>query len=144
MGQRAGPGKIAGLVRLLREHGAAIEADLAFRAGPQDQLTQLGRGLQWRRLEALILGLAKTPGTLLHRELAGDDWTLDQHLLAVIADRLGAANWQRGGGKGARPKPISPLAQRATPTRTGDAGGHGTEETLALLEGYRTGVFDRG
>jgi hypothetical protein len=27
-------------------------------------------------------------------------------LLAIVADRLAAANWQRGGGKGRKPEPI--------------------------------------
>ena len=35
-----------------------------------------------------------------------DPWGLAEHLLAVIADALHGANWQRGGGKGKRPKPI--------------------------------------
>jgi hypothetical protein len=63
----------------------------------------------------LIDGLARTPGTLLHRTLAGDDWSLDQHLMALAVDALRIANWQRSkdGQKGTRkPKPISPLARR--------------------------------
>lgn len=44
----------------------------------------------------------------LARELNGGSvvWTLTDHLLATIADALHGANWQRGGGKGIRPKPI--------------------------------------
>ena len=63
----------------------------------------------------LIRALAGTPGTLLHRRLGGDDWSLDQHLMAIVADRLAVANWQRSkaGQKGTnRPKPISPLARK--------------------------------
>jgi hypothetical protein len=33
-------------------------------------------------------------------------WTLESHLLAVVADALRGANWQRSGGKGSKPKPI--------------------------------------
>lgn len=33
-------------------------------------------------------------------------WNITDHLLAVIADALHGANWQRGGGKGMQPKPI--------------------------------------
>lgn len=33
-------------------------------------------------------------------------WKLTDHLLAVIADALHGANWQRGGGKGLKPKPL--------------------------------------
>jgi hypothetical protein len=31
---------------------------------------------------------------------------MDTHLLAAVAHLLAGGNWQRGGGKGARPKPI--------------------------------------
>lgn len=34
-------------------------------------------------------------------------WTVTDHLLAAAVDALNAANWQRGGGKGSRPKPIT-------------------------------------
>lgn len=88
----------------------------------------------------LVDALARTPGTLLHAELAGDDWTLDQHLLAVLADRVGTGNWQRQGKAGAkRPEPISPLAKRARAERVGHAGGRSPEEVRALLERNRAG-----
>lgn len=33
-------------------------------------------------------------------------WSLDTHLLASAVEALIAANWQRAGGKGKRPKPL--------------------------------------
>lgn len=75
----------------------------------------------------------------------GDDWSLDQHLLAIVVDRLAIANWQRSkdGQKGSkRPKPISPLAQRGG-TRYGKTD-LDPEQAKARLAGYRTGAFDRG
>ncbi len=44
----------------------------------------------------------------LGRELYGEaaDWTTDTHLAAHIVDLLASANWQPGGGKGRRPKPL--------------------------------------
>lgn len=36
------------------------------------------------------------------------DWTVTDYLLARVAHLLAQANWQRGGGKGARPKPVRP------------------------------------
>jgi hypothetical protein len=39
-----------------------------------------------------------------HGEFA--TWTIDTHLLALIADVLRASNYQRGGGKGQKPKPL--------------------------------------
>ncbi len=89
-------------------------------------------------------GLAKTPGTLLHRALVGDDWSLEAHLLAVAVDRLGVANWQRQGKKGSpRPKPVSPLAKpRDTGQVTGRAEGHTPEEVIARLRRYQTAQSD--
>lgn len=48
------------------------------------------------------------PGARTVRALGGEvfDWNIDTHLLASIVDLLAAANWQRGGGKGPRPRPI--------------------------------------
>lgn len=34
------------------------------------------------------------------------EWTTTDYLLAATVDTLASANWQRGGGKGAKPKPI--------------------------------------
>jgi hypothetical protein len=34
-------------------------------------------------------------------------WGVSEHLQATIVDVLMGANWQRGGGKGQRPTPIS-------------------------------------
>lgn len=46
-------------------------------------------------------------GSEVFRALGLDEsWTTGEHLAALIADQLAAANWQRGGGKGTRPKPI--------------------------------------
>ena len=46
--------------------------------------------------------------------MADDQWTIGEHLLALVHDQLATANWQRtkDGSKGRnRPKPLSPLAQ---------------------------------
>ena len=94
----------------------------------------------------LIRVLSRTPGTTLHRELTGDDWTLDQHLLAISADALRLANWQRskhGRFASRRPKPISPLA-KGQETTIGDTEGRDPAEVMALLHRYKTGVFDAG
>lgn len=43
-------------------------------------------------------------------------WSNESHLLAGVIDLLAGANWQRGGGKGQRPKPIprpAEIARRA-------------------------------
>ena len=93
----------------------------------------------------LIDGLARTPGTLLHRELVGDaegaDWTLTEHLLAVVVDKLAQANWQRQAKKGSpKPDPVSPLAKKR---HRGEAQHVGTgmplEELLARLPNRAVG-----
>ena len=66
-----------------------------------------------RTLGVYIDALLKTPGSLLRRELSKDDWSLTEHLLALLFDQLAIANWQRskdGKHNRARPKPLSPLA----------------------------------
>jgi hypothetical protein len=44
----------------------------------------------------------------LGRELYGEavDWSTDTYLMASAIDLLAGANWQRGGGKSRRPKPV--------------------------------------
>lgn len=44
-------------------------------------------------------------------------WGVLEHLAATQVDVLVAANWQRGGGKGARPKPITRPDPRAEKKR---------------------------
>lgn len=91
--------------------------------------------------------LARTPGTHLHRALGGDDWTLDQHLLALAVDALAVANWQRskdGGKPSKRPKPISPLAKKSRRKKVGNAGGRTPQQVVTLLALYRSGAFDAG
>lgn len=77
------------------------------------------------------------PESLTHKALAGDTWSLTDHLLALVYDQLAVANWQRVGKKRSRPKPISPLA--AKPTRFGGPTGHTNDEVIAMLDRYRTG-----
>lgn len=58
------------------------------------------------------------PGSLVWH-LAGVDsaWSVTDHLLAVVADALHGANWQRSGGKGSQPEPI-PRPADATAAKT--------------------------
>lgn len=46
-------------------------------------------------------------GSAIFRAMGLDQaWTTGEHLAAQSVDLMAAANWQRGGGKGSRPKPI--------------------------------------
>ena len=113
-------GGIAGLHRLLAEHGEAIEADLA-RFYHRDLAELFTGDLTWRKLAVLVGNLPAS--SALARALARDEapW-LDPAatLLAAAVEELRMANWQRGGGKGPRPTPIRPAG---TPRRTVRYGG---------------------
>lgn len=85
----------------------AIDADL-LRVYGIDLMTDLGTPrLDWRRLGELVDHLPRD--SALNRSRFGDsviDWTTETELLAAAVDRLAAANYQRGGGKGSKPKPV--------------------------------------
>lgn len=93
----------ASLLRLLSDHGEAVEADLA--RFYHLRLADLTCGLlTWRRLGVLVRHLP-TDGALA-RALHGEAvrWSTADHLMATTVDLLASANWQRGGGKGKRPR----------------------------------------
>jgi hypothetical protein len=90
-------GGIAGLLRLVAEHGEAIEADLPAHY-PGVRLKHLFTGeLTWRELGVFLRGLP--PASRLRTALNGGQpaWTGEQYILADIFDALAQANWQRGG-----------------------------------------------
>ena len=77
-------------------------------------LLTLGRGLTYRRIGVLITALPSEsafieafaddhPGEKMKMSETMLQWSLDQRLLAMIAQQLAGANWQRGGGKGSTP-----------------------------------------
>jgi hypothetical protein len=68
-------------------------------------------------LRAFIAGLPPSGESALFREQNPKSWwwTPDTDLLAGILFAVQAANWQRSGGKGAKPKPVT----RPTEARKG-------------------------
>lgn len=96
-------GGIFGLCDLIDEHAEALEYDLLTLG--LDSRT-IGDHLDWWRLKAVVKNLPQS--SALSRAVNGTDamWGLSEHLLATVADALHMGNWQRGGGKGKRPKPI--------------------------------------
>ena len=116
-----GSGGIAGLHRLITEHGEAIEADLA-RYYHRDLAEVFTGDLTWRQLAVLVAHLP-AGSALAHALAAGDAPWLDPAatLLAAAVEELRTANWQRGGGKGPRPTPIRPSDR--TPRRVARYGG---------------------
>ncbi|MFF1709322.1 hypothetical protein [Streptomyces sp. NPDC058268] len=86
-----GAGGIPGLARLLREHGEAVEWDMA-RYWPGRSLLELYRGeMSWRELRVFLRYLPPESATA--RSVRGstpdeDQWTLDRQLLATVADSV--------------------------------------------------------
>lgn len=68
--------------------------------------------------------VASQKGGLEHRA-----WTADRVLLAGIFNALAAANYQRGNGKGKKPKPIEP----PTVSRKGQRAGRGRSKAAAYI-----------
>lgn len=62
--------------------------------------------LTWGDLRDFITYGRQDTALALERDGAAVLWTVTDHLIAVAVDALHNANWQRGGGKGLRPKPI--------------------------------------
>lgn len=99
-------GKIIWALEVLKAHLGEVEAD--FHRFYQLDVAEVVRARKWRKLYHLIRYLPAEAAT--SRELTGrnpeTEWGNSEHLLAAIFDVLRAANYQRGGGKGAKPKPI--------------------------------------
>ncbi len=97
-------GGILGLCGLLDEHREAIDYDLLTLGL---DLNRLGTSqLDWCRFRAILTYLP--PTSAFARSMHGQraTWSSTEYLLAAAVDALAAANWQRGGGKGRKPKPI--------------------------------------
>lgn len=83
-----------------------MEADLLRFFGVD--LLDLGTArLSWRRLGNLVRHLPRESSTSLAQHGPDVYWGLPEHLLAVIADALHGANWQRARNPRApKPKPM--------------------------------------
>ena len=101
------PGGITGLVLLIEEHGPAIEYDL-IKLGLR--LRQLGTDLlSWRDLLVIVQHSPHGSALMAAQNPDAAPWGLSEHLLAVIADSVIAANWMQskdGQKNRNRPKPI--------------------------------------
>jgi len=89
------------------EYEDAIESDL-LRHGIDLQADLGTERLTWRRLKVWLT--YARPGDAFFQEYGGDEaiWDLKTKLLGLAVDALHQANWQRGGGKGKRPKSVLP------------------------------------
>lgn len=123
--------RLVGLLALIGEHHEALEADLSQFHGLR--LAQVGtRALSWRRFQALVRHLP--PESALWRAMDSPrQWGWSEHMAAASLLALNAANWQRGGGKGAKPKPVRPPgSDRGASRRIGTA--MPMDEMRALLD----------
>lgn len=92
------------LVRVMEDHAGAINYDL-IRLGLR--LRMVGtEALTWGDLHDVVKYGRQDTALALEREGPPVLWTITDHLIATAVDALHAGNWQRGGGKGHRPKPI--------------------------------------
>lgn len=62
--------------------------------------------LSWRRLRVLISQLPYESQTSITVNGSEVLWKHNEELLAAIVDMIAIGNWQRGGGKGQKPKPV--------------------------------------
>lgn len=100
-------GGIHSVTAFIQENGGAIEADLQRHYGIAfSDFFTVPKRLSWRRLNLLLEYLPADSATrrLVNPEGAG--WGVTEHLLAAAVDTLRGANWQRGGGKGSKPKAL--------------------------------------
>lgn len=94
----------------------------------------------------LVAHLPRESATV--RALTGEQalWGDAEHLLAYIADSLAAANWQRGGGKGPRPRlcPRPGVRSEDEPKVYGKGGGMTLDEARAFFGAWHRGDFAKG
>lgn len=125
---------ILGLLDLVEDHWEALDYTL-LELGLD--LNDLGtERLSWSRLWAVVRWSPST--SALSKSMHGEDaeWSIDTHLLASAVDALRAGNWQRGGGKGKRPKPVERPGKDDQNKKT-----YGGSRTVPLDEAKE--MFDR-
>lgn len=132
-------GGILGLYGLLEEHREAIDYDcLTLGLDIHDLGTD---DFPWTRLKAVLTYLPSTSALARsqHGELAV--WGATEHLLAAAVDALNAANWQRAGGKGRKPKPVPrPGEDQAKGQRRFGTGKLGLDEARKFFERVNRGL----
>lgn len=103
--QWVGRGGILGLrARFLTDpkRRLALQYDLLAKHYSLDDLGT--EAFSWYDLLAMVTHLQADSNSALSEELNGPSWSVESQLLAVAADSLAVANWQRAGRRSA-PKP---------------------------------------
>lgn len=98
-------GGIRGFLGVVAAHRGAVEYDFRTRFG--FGLIEIGRSVTITEAARLFGVLAQDTGSWTCAALNGWDAPVSREsvLLADVFDALAAGNWQRGGGRGQRPKP---------------------------------------
>lgn len=90
---------------MLDEHREAVEYELLL---ARYRISDLGSELfSWRDFYVLVRRWQKLPGNAVAASVHGSEVpSFEQQVIAIMADQLAVANWQRKGGKGMKPKPL--------------------------------------
>lgn len=102
-------GGILSLRRVLDgQHSEAIRADLLDRLGLH--VEDIGEWVSWEEFRIWLENLTPTGDSAYFRARYPHDWWFDMDLRLQSWQLLAlqGANWQRGGGKGSRPKVFEP------------------------------------
>lgn len=94
-----------GLSKLLKEHGAAINADLMTRGFTR---ADIGVRLSWADFKDFFQHLPPTGASAYYRAIKPRSWWVTPEYVATkeLTYAVELGNWQRGGGKkGSQPKP---------------------------------------
>ena len=114
-------GGIRTLLRFLDEEGTekALAFDLMERGRSIHDLGSIR--LSWVELAAFITHAPPDAAIRMLRDPLSAFRTAESTLLSTVVDTLAGANWQRGGGKGPRPKPLMQRIQQEIDRQKQDA-----------------------
>jgi len=87
------------------------------------RVRDIGDALSWPEFRAFINNLEPSSRSALYRAQYPKSWwwTPEMDFLAAITHAVQSANWQRGGGRGPRPKPMKrPKEARKKTAKTVD------------------------
>ena len=114
-------GGIRTLLRFLDEEGTekALAFDLMERGRSIHDLGSIR--LSWIELGAFITHAPPDAAIRTLRDPLSAFKTAESTLLSTVVDTLAGANWQRGGGKGARPQPLMKRIQQELDRQKQDA-----------------------
>lgn len=93
------------------------------------------RGIPLREVAAMAVHLP--PDSATGRAVVPPDaWGITEYLLAAAVDALHNANWQRGGGKGARPQPVERPGVTDEATETQRVGASDGFESIEEMDAW--------